>query len=53
MVGKIEFLKLSSSPQSNLKTILKLKRKNIGESLPSSTESMVSMSYSVNSRVMS
>ena len=35
------------------RAILKLKRKNIGESLPSSTESMVSMSYSVNSRVMS
>ena len=35
------------------RAILKLKRKNIGECLPSSTESMVSMSYSVNSRVMS
>ena len=35
------------------RAILKWKRKNIGESVPSSTESMVSMSYSVNSRVMS
>lgn len=34
------------------RAILKWKRTNIGESLPSSTESMVSTSYSVNSRVM-
>ena len=35
------------------RAILKWKRDNIGESVPSSTESVVSMSYSVNSRVMS
>lgn len=34
------------------RAILNWRRKNIGESLPSSTESMVSMTYSVNSRVM-